>query len=155
MKATRSLDNSEVHAFFYFLLLKVILYSWILYYAVDMSAGICWLTWLSCLLVLTIISNEAWSTCWLDSRWPICWHIYIRVLLVHKIQEFYCSALFVWWITFIYLYDHVCIHLIEVCVIVLKKKRKWQIYAKIYPVHNLFHAWWTLDYEGISHILKL
>ena len=23
----------------------------------------------------------------------------------------------------------------------IKKKRKWQIYAKIYPLHNLFHAW--------------
>ena len=68
-------------------------------------------------------------------------YIYIRVLLVHKIQEIYGYVLFVWWITFIYLYDHVCIHLIKVCVIVLKKKRKWQIYAKIYPVHNLFHAW--------------
>ena len=68
-------------------------------------------------------------------------YLYIRVLLVHKIQEIYGYALFVWWITFIYLYDHVCIHLIEVCVIVLKKKGKWQIYAKIYPVHNLFHAW--------------
>ena len=73
MKATRSLDNSEVHSFFYFLLQKVILYSWILYCAVDMSAGICWLTLLSCWLILTIISNEAWSTCSLDSR-PICWH---------------------------------------------------------------------------------
>ena len=60
-----------IHRFilFYFLSLKVILYSWMLYYvyAVDISAGICWLTWLSCLLILTIISNEAWSTCW--STW--------------------------------------------------------------------------------------
>ena len=79
MKATRSLDNSEVNSFFYLLLQKVILYSWILYCAVDMSAGICWLTWLSCLLIFTcnlIISNKAWSTCWLDSRRPICWDIY-------------------------------------------------------------------------------
>ena len=72
-----------IHRFilFYFLSLKVILYSWMLYYvyAVDISAGICWLTWLSCLLILTIISNEAWSTCWLDSRRPICWHIYTAV----------------------------------------------------------------------------
>ena len=77
MKATRSLDNSEVHSFFYFLLLLLLsyTYSWILYYAVDMSGSICWLTWLSCWLTLTIISNEAsfWSTCWLDSQ-PICWH---------------------------------------------------------------------------------
>ena len=65
--------------FFYFLLLKVILYPWMLYYAVDMSAGICWLTWLSCWLILTIISNEAWSTCSLDSRRPICWHIYMYI----------------------------------------------------------------------------
>ena len=79
MKATRSLDNSEVHSFFYFLLLKVILYPWMLYYVVDMSAGICWLTWLSCLLILTIISRKAWSTCWLDSRWPICVYIYTRL----------------------------------------------------------------------------
>ena len=90
-----------IHRFilFYFLSLKVILYSWMLYYvyAVDISAGICWLTWLPCLLILTIISNEAWSTCWLDSRWPICWHIYIYawVLLVHKIQEIYGYALLV------------------------------------------------------------
>ena len=142
MKATRSVDNSEVHSFFYFLLLKVILYSSILYYAVDMSAGICWLTWLSCLLVLTIISNEAWSTCSLDSRWPICWHIYINkgafgsqdprnlwLCLVCLVNNFYLplwSRMYTpnWSL-------HHCI----------KKKRKWQIYAKIYPVHNLFHAW--------------
>ena len=68
-------------------------------------------------------------------------YIYIRVRLVHKIQEIFGYALFVSWITSIYLYDHVCIHLIEVCVIVFKKKRKWQIYAKIYPLHNLFHVW--------------
>ena len=67
--------------FFYFLLLKVMLYSWMLYYAVDMSAGICWRTWLSCLLILTVISNEAWSTCWLDSRQPICWDIYIYIYI--------------------------------------------------------------------------
>ena len=66
--------------------------------------------------------------------------IYIYIY-IYKIQEIYGYALFVWWITFIYLYDHVCTHLIQVCIIVLKKKRKWQIYAEIYPVHNLFHAW--------------
>ena len=70
---------------FIFLLLKVILYPWMLYFAVDMSAGICWLTWLSCLLILTIISNEAWSTCWLDSRRPICWHIYKKFMVICRL----------------------------------------------------------------------
>ena len=146
---------------FYFLSLKVILYPWMLYYvyAVDISAGICWLTWLSCLLILTIISNEAWSTCWLDSRRPICWpiyiYIYIWVLLFHKIQEIYGYALFVWWITLIYLYDHICIHLIEVCIIVLKKKRKWQIMPKYIHFITCFLPDRPLHYGGLSHILKL
>ena len=52
LKATRMLDNSEVHSLFYFFLQKVTLYSWILYCAVDMSPGICWLTWLTCWLIL-------------------------------------------------------------------------------------------------------
>ena len=34
-------------------------------------------------------------------------YIYIRGLLVHRIQEIYGYALLVWWITSIYLYDHV------------------------------------------------
>ena len=135
-----------IHRFilFYFLSLKVILYSWMLYYvyAVDISAGICWLTWLPCLLILTIISNEAWSTCWLDSRRPICWHIYIYtgafssqdprnlwlclVCIVSNFDLPLWSRMYTpnWSL-------HHCI----------KKKRKWQIYAKIYPLHNLFHAW--------------
>ena len=83
-------------------------------------------------------------------------YIYIRVLLVHKIQEIYGYALFVWWITFIYLYDHVCIHLIEVCVIVLKKKNESDKYMPKY-IHFItcFMPDRPLHYEGLSHILKL
>ena len=44
-------------------------------------------------------------------------YVDIRVLLVQKIEEIYGYALFVWWITSIYLYDHVCMHLIEVYVL--------------------------------------
>ena len=117
-------------SFFYFLLQKVILYSWILYCAVDMSAGICWLTWLSCWLILTIISNEAsfWSTCWLDRR-PICWHkgafssedprnLWLcLVCLVNNFNLPLWSCMYTpnW----------------SICVILHLKKQKWQIYAKI------------------------
>ena len=55
------------------------------YTIVDMSAGICWLTWLSCWLILSTISNEAWSTFALT----VGQYVHIRVLLVHKIQEIY------------------------------------------------------------------
>ena len=44
-------------------------------------------------------------------------YVDIRVLLVQKIEEIYGYALFVWWVTSIYLYDHVCMHLIEVYVL--------------------------------------
>ena len=132
MKATRSLDNSEVHSFFYFLLQKVILYSWILYCAVDMSASICWLTWLSCWLILTIISKyEAsfWSTCWLDSHRPICWHKgalssedrrNLWLCLVCVVSNFNLP-----------LWSHMYAPNWSIRVKLHLKKRKWQIYAKI------------------------
>ena len=84
-------------------------------------------------------------------------YIYIRVLLVHKIQEIHGCALFVWWITLIYLYDHVCIHLIEVCVIVIKKKKNESDKCMPNYIHfvTCFMPDRPLDYEGISHILKL
>ena len=148
MKATRSLDNSEVNSFFLFLVTKsytfnylnVILCCWhvIWHLLTDM---VVMFTNIYHYFKLGLVNMLTWeSSANMLTYIYIYIYIYIRVLLVHKIQEIYGYALFVWWITFIYLYDHVCIHLIEVCIIVLKK-RKWQIYAKIYPLHNLFHVW--------------
>ena len=60
-------------------------------------------------------------------------YVDIRVLLVQKIQEIYAYALFVWWITSIYLYDHVCMHLTEVYVLyyIWKNESDKYNYAKI------------------------
>ena len=75
MKATRSLDNSEVHSFFFlFLVTKS--------YSLFMNIILCcWhVSWhlltdmVVMLTILTILSNEAWSTCSLDSHRPIWWH---------------------------------------------------------------------------------
>ena len=58
------------------------------------------------------------------------------------------------YITFIYLYDHLCIHLIEVCIIVLKNESD-KYMPKYIQFITCFMPDRPLDYEGISHILKL
>ena len=72
-RSTRSLDNSEVHSFFYFLLQKVkLLYSWILYYRWHVS----WHSLTDMVVMLTNIKHYfKWGlvNIWLDSR-PICSH---------------------------------------------------------------------------------
>ena len=143
--------------FFYFLLLKVILYPWMLYCAVDMSVGICWLTWLSCWLILTIILNEAGSTCWLDSHWPICWHIFIYkgafssqdprnlwLCLVCLVNNFYLPL----W-SRMYTPNWSLRHCIE------KKKESDKYMPKYIQFITCFMPDRPLDYEGTSHILKL
>ena len=74
MKAIRMLDHSEVYSFFISFYKK--LYFIHEYYTMLLTCHlvrICWLTWLTCWLILFTISNEAWLTCWLDS-FTICWH---------------------------------------------------------------------------------
>ena len=74
MKAIRMLDHSEVYSFFISFYKK--LYFIHEYYTMLLTCHlvrVCWLTWLTCWLILFTISNEAWLTCWLDS-FTICWH---------------------------------------------------------------------------------
>lgn len=59
-------------------------------------------------------------------------HIMLYCLRVGKIQEVYDYALFFWWITLIYSYGHLCIHLIEIVNSLI-----WHICH----FHNLYNFW--------------
>ena len=83
-------------------------------------------------------------------------YIYMGAFSSQDPRNVWLCLMFVWWITLIYLYDHVCIHLIEVCIIVFKKKNESDKYMPKY-IHFItcFMPDRPLHYEGLSHILKL